>query len=699
MRIGFLLGLFLLFQALSEFIFASFLIIFTIIYLIYWLIVNRRRLSSLISRLVALVVAALTFTIPMLPILAAMVRDTLAEGDFIQSGLGFADVFSTDVLGLLVPSQLHPLFGGLAAQFHFAYTNFAYLGFAALALALIAVWKIPQARLWGLLGVIFVLISLGPNLQVNGNILPAPFLPFNWLLEIPLIKGNRYPSRWSVMVTLALAVLVGYGLAWTSQKFKVQRHKLGLVVPFAFLLVTCLEHLSIPLPLSNFQIPAVYQTIAADRSDFAVLEIPLAWRNGFRMTGTLDAEMMFEQWYQTEHQHPILGGNTSRNPELKFQYFAETPVLQSLIAVETGHALDEATIQRDRQLAPEVLRFFGIRYVIWHSPRNADNRAALEAARQYAERVFSMTKFYDTVDDTGQTIAYRVDPNAAGEAGPIRPDAPLARLSFAEGWGTLGGTEAWATRHEAKIFWRMDRARDAAVSLWARAPMAGQMLSVEVNGHAAGTVEMQAGWKDYDLPVPSTDWRAGMNEITLRFRALVPLPAAGEGGWPVGKTGVNAPVSIVARSAGSETGDFGHVFVDGIDQSPNGRGYNLVVVDPQSGTVLARDSFDTFASADESARLADFVEKIPAGRIVAAVVRDEASRYLTARAADALGTIGASVDLRSKWRWSHALIGVKGAQPGTALESASETAPSQLVVGIGGMEPGVAAAVEQIEIK
>ncbi len=385
LRFGFLLGLFLLFQALSEFIFASFLIISTVLYLVYWLIANRFRPRSREAalRLSSFVVAAIVFAIPMLPILAAMIQDMLTEGDFIQRGQGFADVFSNDALGFFVPSHLHPIFGGLEAQFHFAYINFAYLGFAALVLAVIALWKMPRARIWGVFGAIFVLLTLGPDLRVNGSAIPAPFLPFNLLLEIPFIKGNRYPSRWSVMVTLALAILVGYGMAYLSQKLKGKSQKWVPLIAFSFLLFTLFEHLSIPLPTSNFQIPAVYQTIAQDTGDFTVLEIPLAWRNGFRMTGTIDSEMMFEQWYQTEHHHPILGGNTSRNPELKFQYFTEAPVINSIIAVETGHTLDDATIQRDRALAPAVLRFFGVRYVVWHSPRDPQNRAALDAVRAY----------------------------------------------------------------------------------------------------------------------------------------------------------------------------------------------------------------------------------------------------------------------------------------------------------------------------
>jgi hypothetical protein len=112
-RLGFLLGLFLLFQALSEFIFASFLIIFTALYFVYWLVAHRRDLSSFALRLPSWLVAALTFVVPMSPILAAMIQDTLTEGDFMQSGLGFADVFSSDILGFFVPSHLHPIFSDL----------------------------------------------------------------------------------------------------------------------------------------------------------------------------------------------------------------------------------------------------------------------------------------------------------------------------------------------------------------------------------------------------------------------------------------------------------------------------------------------------------------------------------------------------------------------------------------------------------
>ncbi len=446
----------------------------------------------------------------------------------------------------------------------------------------------------------------------------------------------------------------------------------------------------------------VYDTIARDAGDFTVLEIPLAWRNGFRMTGTLDSAMMFEQWYQTKHQRPILGGNTSRNPELKFQYFTEAPVLNSLIAVETGHALDPARLQADRELAPAVLSFFGVRYIVWHSPRDLtgpQNRAALDVARAYIEQVLPVTQFSDETDETGQTIAYRVNELPTPADNLIRADGPLARLSLGEGWGAVGQPVVWSTRREARIFIRRDGRSTAETSLRLRlySPTA-QAAGVRVNGQAVGQLALQAGWGEYALPVPASAWRDGMNQVVLQFDRLVPAASVREGNRSIGTTGVVSPVSLVVRSAGSEIGDFAHIFVDGVEASPNQRGYNIVVVDASTGRVEARRAFDTFASEAESARLAQFIAEIPAGKIVALAVRDEASRYLTPQAAEALQTLGAAEDLQGRWRWSHAIVGVKGAPAGAALEAASEVMPAQLVVGVGAMEPNVSAALEWLSV-
>jgi hypothetical protein len=181
--------------------------------------------------------------------------------------------------------------------------------------------------------------------------------------------------------------------------------------------------------------------------------------------------------------------------------------------------------------------------------------------------------------------------------------------------------------------------------------------------------------------------QTGLNELNLEFDRLLPYDHLN-----------HPPLSIVVRSAGEEQGDFGHIYVNGVDESPNARGYNLVVIDPQTGAIDARENFDTFASEQESARMAQFIAQIPNGKIVAAAVRDEGAQHLTQEAVDGLKSLGAKQDLRGKFRWSHAILVTKG-NPESAREAASETKVSQVFNAALVTEPNVAASVGEIRIE
>lgn len=699
---GFLLGFFLLAQALSEFIFASFLILFTLAYLVYWFIARRRLPAR--AQLLGLVLAAPVFVVPMTPILAAMLSDTLAEGDFIQQGLGFSNIFSTDLLGFVVPSHLHPLFGGLEAQTGFPYFNFGFIGFVTLALAILALVKFRAARMWGIWAALVALITLGPTLRINGAEFDLP-LPFDVLLEIPLIKGNRYPSRWSVLLTLFLAILVGYGALWLLTRVQLwlatrgepRASLLRTLAPTALGGLILFEHFAVPLPLSDLRVPEVYAQLRNESGTSSVMELPLAWRNGFRVTGSyrpdsqgpIDRIFMYAQFYQTAHGHPILNGNTSRNPELKFQYFAETPVLNSLIAVQTGHTVDDATRAKERALAPQLLQFFGTQLVVWHAPYEEANRAVAERTRTYVEEVFPVTKISESYEDGRGVIAYRVNPLPPPAALELTPRAPLARLYLAEGWSELGGEQFWVQRHDARLLFPAVAGR--AVQLTLRDlvpyPSSGQTLTLTLNGQRVATFDplpIRDGALTAQLPAGVM--RDGINELVLSFGRLAPLANA------------NQPLSIVVRSAGEEQGAFGHIYVNGRDESPNLRGYNIVVVDPRTGAVQARGNFDTFASGRESNRLTEFLAGVAEGDLVAAAASDEASTHLTPPALDALRAVGARYDLRAKFRWSHALLGVKGAPPGSASEALSETTVSQVFLNAPLTEPNVAARIGAIEL-
>ncbi len=299
--------------------------------------------------------------------------------------------------------------------------------------------------------------------------------------------------------------------------------------------------------------------------------------------------------------------------------------------------------------------------------------------------------------DQGDIVAYRVTlPPPAAEV-TVDLDSELARLNLAEGWGRptdldrgLSGYR-WVQRREARLLVHLN-GEAQVMSLRAFCPARGQALTIIFNGRRLDPIELDQGWGEYELEVPGGYVKAGLNELRFRFAHLFPIEDYRLASYFIGGTATISPVGITVESAGQEVGDLSHIYVDGRNVSPEGRGYNLAIIDPQTGAVEATASFDTHLDEGASRAMADFMASIPEGRIVAVAVRDEASRLLGEEAVQALRTIGAEGDLRERFRWGQAIIGVKGAQPGQAMESLAVLRPAVVYVGEGTTEPHLAAA-------
>jgi hypothetical protein len=703
-----LAALFLLLQAYAELTYASFLILFTALWAI-WHAAARSRSAGLPRLFGNLVLVGCLFLIGLAPMLAMMIPELLVEGDIFVEGGGFADVFSADLVGFLVPTMYHPVFGSLVKQFRFDHSvgQHLYLGYSVLVLVIAGIihgWRRPAAdsssrlqaasirpaRFWAFSALVFWLLTLGPTLRVNGHDTGFP-LPFALVAELPFFKGNRYPSRYSVLLFLSLSMLVAFGLAALLQRRKTDapatfRSAFRRLVPVLLVALLLFEHLSAPLPLSDMRVPPIYQAIASEMpGDFTLLDIPVAWRNGFRVTGTLHPTIMFQQYYQSVHGKRILAGNTSRNPPLKFQYFTEAPVINTLIALETGHQVDTATVEQDRRLAVDVLRFFDIEAIVVHRAQ-----AGLDMI-PYIEATMPVQPWH--ADE--ETVVYSVELPPWRRTWRVEPGDALGGLSYAEGWGVPASGVIWAERKDVRLLVPLNGEEQQMV-FRAYTPEGGQQLEVRVNGQAIQSMGMDPGWTEHEITLPAGSVHEGLNEVRLRFANLVPTSQVRLSPRAIGATGVDSPVNLVVQSAGQEVGDFGHIYVDGRDVSPNERGYNIAVLHPQTGAVVQAATFDTHLDPGASQAMASFLAGVPSGHIVAVAAADEASRLLGQAAVDALHGIGAMGDLQDRFRWGQAIIGVQDAPPGTALEAMDWMRPVTLAVGEGATEPDLATAFATI---
>ena len=101
------------------------------------------------------------------------------------------------------------------------------------------------------------------------------------------------------------------------------------------------------------------------------------------------------------------------------------------------------------------------------------------------------------------------------------------------------------------------------------------------------------------------------------------------------------------------------------------QGINVAVLDEMTGDVLQMKSFDTHSSESASNNLAVTIENINPGQLVMVGVSGRGSMHLNDRSRRAIRTLGSGQIHQLGHTGSWALIGIKGAIPGTAVELVS----------------------------
>jgi hypothetical protein len=609
-RNAILAGIFAVFALLAEMIFGVFLLFLTLIlvffelraakapqpasyvpsnllHLAYRISPTGYHLLRVIPRLMLLgLIVGVLWSPVMLPILRAF-----AQGDFALTGWGEGLKLSADLVGWFTPTPLHPLLGANDWPTHlravvegnapFRDVNTVFLGYGVLVLATIgslSAWKQARAWVWG--AVIFALFTLGPLLQIRGRFLfpldnllreqglsqDVTFpLPFALLHYIPVIKANRVPNRFSVVLSLALAVLAGYGASWIlarvasrkSANFKSANREsanqrvsesasgrisrpqspisnlrplISYLISGGVLLVLVLfDQVSVPLPLTDARVPRPYVTIAAQPGDFAVLQLPLGWRSSF---GTWGAERTQLQYYQSLHHKRMLAGNISRAPDFKFNYFTRIPLFRALTETELYRKVDDETLARARAQAGELMTLYDVRYLIVHDPipLRYPYVDTMSATRDLAFSLIPLNP-NPVASSDGATVYQVLQPQLTD---PLRVDfgdwtsAPYRGEDWADDEEVFAASANWALGTQAHLFLPIRGAGDRHLSMQI-APFAypgalPQTLALSLNGQSIGIVfSLREGWQVVEAMLPESALRQGLNTLTLRFdHAIAP---------------------------------------------------------------------------------------------------------------------------------------------------------------------------------
>jgi hypothetical protein len=136
-----------------------------------------------------------------------------------------------------------------------------------------------------------------------------------------------------------------------------------------------------------------YRSIANDRRDFTVLEVPIGVRTGFAIVGRGE----YLQYYVPIHQHPIPGGYLSRLPNEITDFFYNDPLIGALTL---SHALPPMA-EVDAELSA-VIRDWKIGYVILHTDMLESGRV-----RSFGN-LLNRQPLLERLGDDGPLVVYRV---------------------------------------------------------------------------------------------------------------------------------------------------------------------------------------------------------------------------------------------------------------------------------------------------
>jgi hypothetical protein len=557
-RDGFYAGIALALNAMLDLHFLLFCGIILVVFLIYYALLQRKKilnkgfaekfiLMTVTAGLIGLVVYYQTFY--------GLVFASKALGTVSSATVAVHQHRSPDLLQFFVPPSSNPIFGRYTFNFYSNVLSFysvqTYLGYTVLAASIVGVIANRKKRdvvFWAILAIIAFALSLGPQVEYNGQVtsLQGPWAYLYY--TIPLFNSFRTPYRIDYIVAFSLAILGGYGIAAIMDSFDrrgaamVSAGRKGLsgfwkymkfVVVAVLMISLVVEFFPAPYPEMNASIPSFYtQVLANDHSNFTVLEVPAYSGNDVYL------------YYQTAYMQPVVNGHVSRTPQSSLVFLESAPFVDQLGTYIRGKTVVPTDIVNQTlstlQIAPYILAQYNIKYVIIHTDLMPP--ALSKKAISLVSAVLGVPYYEDS-----SLVVFRFIPPSPdfGLADyPAQNNATFVAL-LNGGWNQYGqvGHHARTMESSAGIDLYMRSAQDMQVRFKVEGITGNHLLQVAVNGNPVGIFPIVNGtYKLYTTPfIPMEQ---GYNDVT--FTSLDGCSAANYGAASSAVVCVSVQFSSVA---------------------------------------------------------------------------------------------------------------------------------------------------------
>lgn len=425
-----------------------------------------------------------------------------------------SDRYVADAAAYVLPTSKQTVLGhriGRAFDPNLTETT-VFLGYLVPALGLAAVGSRALRRshgVWMLGGALWLLLSLGDSLHVAGRDLGIP-LPFPLLKQLPLLHDLRAPSRFSILLMLCLAVLAA--AVWTRWMADVRHRAVEALLTIAVACTITAEYLAVPVPLFEAKAAPLYSRIADEPGDFTVVEVP-----------GIDQVPNQIMYNQTVHGKRIFIGTAARVPVEKASYYFGLPLVRPLVDLRKGKlALEEALVERERDAAPKVARFLGIRYFVMQ------RGYAEHGLVSFLEQVLPLERAFEDEE----RIALRVrSEDLPSLPWSLDPGAAESRMYYESGWSTpepeSGRIVRKATAWRSTLLFRRPSDETQAIALLLSSGEGGgaAMVDARLGGVRLGRESLRAGWAELRWSLPPARMAGGVVE-----RLVLSWSLGGSGG-------------------------------------------------------------------------------------------------------------------------------------------------------------------------
>ncbi len=325
----------------------------------------------------ATLIAALACAGPLAPVLYG-ITNRVAEGQFVNPTIFWrSSPRGVDLLSFVTPNPQHPIARwlfedplALRPTIFVEYT--ASLSLVALAIIGLAMWhaRYRPRKTWFAITIGFALLALGPFIYVAGFNTHVPG-PWALMRYVPLVGLARTPTRFAVVASIGVSVLMAGALASLGARWPQRRRLIGAVA--AMLLV--FELWPAPRTLYSAEISPIYDRIAADPRPVRVLVLPVGVRDGTWETGNFRPRALFNQ---TRHGKALIGGYLSRvSPRRVQKMRRDYPTLDALITLSEKAPLDPDIKSRLEERGDRLVTQGDVGYVVIDSRFIPPDRAQL----------------------------------------------------------------------------------------------------------------------------------------------------------------------------------------------------------------------------------------------------------------------------------------------------------------------------------